>query len=512
MKNLTLSFLLKVGETVKMRNILTSIILSVISFTTLFAQDSIVAKFVFRSHNTRSGLFLSTNNGTNWSAIYQGLPANCSVLTSVISDTNLFVGTDGCGVFLSTNNGTSWTSVNSGLTNTDVYALAVSGTDLFAGTNGGVFLSTDNGTSWNAANTGLTDNYVRALAIRGTILFAGTAGFGGGVFLSTNSGTNWTNKSSGLTSHTINAVAISDTNVFAGTPVGVFLSINDGTSWTKINTGLTKINVRSLTVSGTNLFAGTFGELKEIETLSGSVFRSTNNGINWTEVNTGLTSNGVLSLAVSGTNLFAGTTGFDGGVFLSTNNGSSWTETGLRNVNVYALTVSGKNLFAGTDKGVTLPYRLFIPEDYSPSQKYPLVLCLHGNGAQGTNNTSQMDGTATVWADPVNQAEYPCFVVGPHVLSTRSGVTHRLPGLSSISWIRSLENLRLIQIGFISRASMGGFGTGDMITLFPNRFAAAIPMSGAGIRHWFPELARFQSGIFMGHWMKATPPWNCPAT
>ena len=465
-----------------MKNILYSIIFCVISFTTLLAQDSIVAKFVFRSHNNRSGLFISSNSGSNWLSKYNGLPANCSVLTSVVNDTNLFVGTDRCGVFLSTNNGTSWASVNSGLTNTEVYALAVSGTKLFAGTNGGVFLSTDNGTSWNAANTGLTDDYVRALAIRGTNLFAGTAGFiGGGVFLSTNSGTTWTNKSSGLTTHIIQALAISDTNIFAGTPAGVFLSTNDGTSWTKINTGLTKIDVRSLIVSGTNIFAGTFGGLTEIETFSGSVFLSTNNGINWTEVNNGLTTNRVLSLAVSGTNLFAGTAGFDGGVFLSTNNGSSWTETGLRNVNVYALTVSGKNLFAGTDKGVTLPYRLFIPENYSPSKKYPLVLVLHGNGAQGTNNISQMDETATVWANPVNQANYPCFVVVPQC--PVNDVWGDAPVAGAVidlvdSLIRefTIDTNRL----YITGHSMGGFGTWDMITLFPNRFAAAIPMSGGG--------------------------------
>ncbi|MCK7528688.1 MAG: hypothetical protein MZV64_69590 [Ignavibacteriales bacterium] len=65
------------------------------------------------------------------------------------------------GVFLSTNNGTSWTAVNTGLTNTNVRALAVSGTNLFAGTDGGgVFLSTNNGTSWTAVNTGLTNTNV----------------------------------------------------------------------------------------------------------------------------------------------------------------------------------------------------------------------------------------------------------------------------------------------------------------------------------------------------------------
>jgi len=54
-----------------------------------------------------------------------------------VSGTNLFAGTLGGGVFLSTNNGSSWTAVNAGLTNTSVQSLAVSpngagGTNLFA--------------------------------------------------------------------------------------------------------------------------------------------------------------------------------------------------------------------------------------------------------------------------------------------------------------------------------------------------------------------------------------------
>src|SRR5258707_14431885 len=51
-----------------------------------------------------------------------------------VSDTNLYAGTYGGGVFLSTNNGASWTQT--GLRNTNVYALDVSGTNLFAGTVG----------------------------------------------------------------------------------------------------------------------------------------------------------------------------------------------------------------------------------------------------------------------------------------------------------------------------------------------------------------------------------------
>ena len=221
-----------------------------------------------------------------------------------VSGTNLFAGTgtdldapcDG-GVFLSTNNGTSWTEVNSGLTNSDVLSLAVGGTNLFAGTWGGVFLSTNNGTSWTAI--GLTNSDVFSLAVSGTNLFAGTRG--GGVFLSTNNGTSWTAVNSGLTNSFVLSLAVSGMNLFAGTSGGVFLSTNNGTSWTAI--GLTNSYVYSLDVSGTNLFAGT----------SGGVFLSTNNGTSWTEVNSGLTNFDVSSLVVSGTNLFAGTWG--GGVW-----------------------------------------------------------------------------------------------------------------------------------------------------------------------------------------------------
>jgi len=89
-----------------------------------------------------------------------------------VSGTNLFAGTGGY-VCISTNNGTSWTAVNLGLTYNYVYALAVSGTNLFAGTDVGVFLTSNNGTNWTAVNTGLTNNYITALDVSGTNLFAG---------------------------------------------------------------------------------------------------------------------------------------------------------------------------------------------------------------------------------------------------------------------------------------------------------------------------------------------------
>ncbi|MFA4853356.1 MAG: T9SS type A sorting domain-containing protein [Bacteroidales bacterium] len=55
---------------------------------------------------------------------------------AVSGNGNIFTGTYGAGVFLSSNNGSSWTAVNTGLTDTFVWSLAISGTNIFAGTGG----------------------------------------------------------------------------------------------------------------------------------------------------------------------------------------------------------------------------------------------------------------------------------------------------------------------------------------------------------------------------------------
>ncbi|MCX6138643.1 MAG: T9SS type A sorting domain-containing protein [Ignavibacteriales bacterium] len=356
--------------------------------TNLFAGASGYVNGIFYS-----GVFLSTNSGTNWSAVNAGLTntyVNALTVSSpsdLTGGANLFAGTRGDmfgigGVFLSTNNGASWTAVNTGLTNAEVFSLCVSpngagGTNLFAGTMGrGVYLSTNNGTSWTAASMGLAYNAVLAFAVSpngtgGTNLFAGTCNdmFGiGGVFLSTNNGTNWTAANAGLTKTIINALGggAGSTNLFAGTGGGssgnggVFLSTNNGTSWTALNTGLpaySSVNAFAVSPNGTGRGLDSSSGTNVIAGTDYGVVFSTNNGTSWTAVSTGLTS-GVYSFAVSGTNLFAGT---EAGVFVSTNNGTIWTSanTGLTGTYVRALAVSlngsgGMNLFAGTFGGVFL--------------------------------------------------------------------------------------------------------------------------------------------------------------
>jgi hypothetical protein len=290
-----------------------------------------------------------------------------------------------------------------------VSCFAVSGTNLFAGTDWGVFLSTNNGASWTAVNEGFlkypynnTTRYaaVNCFAISGASLFAGAKG----VFLSTDNGTNWTAVSEGLPKGgkpysyaPIDCIALSGTNLFAAWephgmgPVGrIFLSTNAGASWIPADSGLTIYGANALAVSGANVFAGVGNW--------GGVIRSSDNGASWTPVNEGLPKAvydttdyaSINCFAVSGANLFAGTYG-GAGVFLSTNNGASWTPVneGLpRDVYDYAsincFAVSGTNLFAGTSRGGVWRRPLSemivtsvsttgdnLPSTYSLAQNYP---------------------------------------------------------------------------------------------------------------------------------------------
>jgi len=265
------------------------------------------------------------------------------------SGSNLYVGMENCDdVYTSTNNGDSWVISNEIMLS--VWALTVSGSNIFAGTDNGVFSSSNNGINWTiSANNGLTYHYVWSLASFGSNLFAGTSAgsHGGGVFVSTDNGANWT-AGNGLSYVGYSSIVTDGTNIFAGTESdSIFLSTNNGLNWSCVSNGLpTGYNIiRSLVIQGNNIYAGIEGA---------GIFLSTNNGANWNAINNGLISNYVESLVNSGSNIFAGIYGSGGGVFISTNNGVNWTSIndGLTDDTLISkLAINGTNIYAGTANG-----------------------------------------------------------------------------------------------------------------------------------------------------------------
>ena len=307
--------------------------LTSLSVNTLFAKD----QYIFTG--TTSGIFLSTNNGTNW--VGCGL-INRDVKSIILSGSSIFAGTNGNGVFFSTNFGGTWTAVYNGLTNQYVISLAVIDSYLFAGTanNGGVFISSNNGANWTPS--GLILRQETRLTIKGNNLFAGT--WNGGVYTSTNYGINWTSVNNGLTNYSIHTISTNGINLFVGTEYGIYISTNDGVNWTVNNDGITNELICTLASSGPYIFAGSEGN---------GIFKSSNYGLNWEPC--GLDGKGVFAIATSCNNIFAGTV-LSGGMFLSTNYGNNWTaiNNGLTTQIIYSMVVKGNNIFAGTEAGVFL--------------------------------------------------------------------------------------------------------------------------------------------------------------
>ena len=106
---------------------------------------------------------------SQWVQVTNGM-GNIVILSLAYSGNNIFAGTS-AGVYLSTNNGANWTQTS--LNNQYVLSLAVNGNYVFAGCGGsGVYLSTNNGTNWT--QTSLNNRDVYALAVNGNNIFAGT--------------------------------------------------------------------------------------------------------------------------------------------------------------------------------------------------------------------------------------------------------------------------------------------------------------------------------------------------
>ncbi len=79
----------------------------------------------------------SCDNGITWVSSENGLANGEQVLSFAVRGNIIFAGARGHGVYMSTNNGNNWTPIDNGLIDRDVYALAISGDYLYASVMGG---------------------------------------------------------------------------------------------------------------------------------------------------------------------------------------------------------------------------------------------------------------------------------------------------------------------------------------------------------------------------------------
>lgn len=137
-----------------------------------------------------------------------------------------------------------------------------------------------------------------------------------------------------------------------------------------------------------------------------------------------------------------------------------------------------------------LKYNLFIPKEYDPERRYPLVLFIADIGANGLDDRmalSQGIG-GTVWATPEEQAKHPCFVLVPQFPFKpimRDDFTFDpmflkiKPLLDHIRASYSIDERRIYATG----QSQGCMAACELNVEYPQLFAASMLVAG----QWNPD-------------------------
>jgi len=145
--------------------------------------------------------------------------------------------------------------------------------------------------------------------------------------------------------------------------------------------------------------------------------------------------------------------------------------------------------------GTVLPYRFLAPETVEEGARYPLVLFLHGAGERGDDNSAQLKHGTALYLERSNRTAYPCYVVVPQCprgkqwaslpwsgLAGRQAAEPSQPMQAALALLEELSQEFAIDPDrlYVTGLSMGGYGTWDLVTRFPDRFAAAAPICGGG--------------------------------
>jgi predicted peptidase len=147
-----------------------------------------------------------------------------------------------------------------------------------------------------------------------------------------------------------------------------------------------------------------------------------------------------------------------------------------------------------TVNGTQYCYQVYIPADYTPKKKWPVILFLHGAGERGEDCELQ----TRVGIGPAirrDTTSFPCLVVLPQC---RRGLVWA--GEMEAQALQALEQTIKEFNGdrqrvYLTGLSMGGYGTWYFAARHPGKFAAIAPICGGVVppaRFPFPPDAAAQ--------------------
>jgi len=123
-------------------------------------------------------------------------------------------------------------------------------------------------------------------------------------------------------------------------------------------------------------------------------------------------------------------------------------------------------------------YLIYLPLNFSREQQYPLILFLHGASERGNDNIKQTQ-VGLIPAVQQNPTFYPAIITMPQIpngmsWSPKDGLKIAMSALDETleEFKTQIELDRL----YLTGLSMGGYGTFTLASLFPEKFAAIVPI------------------------------------
>jgi len=188
-----------------------------------------------------------------------------------------------------------------------------------------------------------------------------------------------------------------------------------------------------------------------------------------------------------------------------------------------------KRVYKNAD-GETLPYRLFVPENYDDETPHALILFLHGAGERGDDNQKQLKHAQFLrFATEEAQDKQPSIIVAPQCpagklpggkdeykwvqVSWSAKAAIPTPDEPSYAMRLTFEILDALEKEFnidpnhryVTGLSMGGYGTFDALMRRPEYWAAGVPICGGMDNSRAASIAHIPVWIFHGEKDSAVP-------
>mgnify|MGYP003042745639 CR=1 FL=1 len=162
----------------------------------------------------------------------------------------------------------------------------------------------------------------------------------------------------------------------------------------------------------------------------------------------------------------------------------------------------------------SLPYRILYPASFDSTRSYPLVVFLHGAREKGRDNESQLLVVGKYFLREDVRLQYQSIVLFPQCateyvwadfetqLDSTTGLAKKwyfpyrkkpsVPAQLLKNMLDSLSNKTFINKSkiYLGGMSQGGMGVFDLVARYPDLFAAAFPICGAGPTHTAKNFAK----------------------